>query len=779
MCLLLASVSSMAGGVEIDGINYEFNSETKTASVVSGEYSGAVTIPSSVNYNREEFSVTSIGDNAFSGCSGLTSVTIPNSVTSIGWSAFIGCTNLTEIHLSDIAAWCEFDVSALGFSFDHGYHLFLNDKEIKDLFIPDGVTKIGKCAFRSFTYLTSVTIPGSVTSLDEGAFSRCSGLTSVNMSEGLTTIGSFAFDYCSSLTSITIPSSVEVIGSCAFQYCTGLTDITCYATWPPQGTSNAFDNSTRENATLHVPGGYIKLYKDDTSWGKFSSIKPIDGLDNYVNLDGICYVFSGNNAIVSYVDAAYSGNVVIPESVTHNGKTYHVTSIDNAAFYCCTSVTSVEIPNSVTTIGVSAFEGCSSLTSVTIGNNVTEIGDGAFCYCTSLTSVTIPSSVTVIGEYAFYVCSGLTSVTIPNSVTEIGERAFSGCSGLTSVTIPNSVTEIGNGAFSGCSGLTSVAIPNSVTSIGNYSFSSCSSLTSVAIPNSVTEIGESAFRNCSSLTSVTIPNSVTEIGESAFEGCSGLTSVHITDIAAWCKINFKYSESNPLYWAHHLFMDGKEITDLVIPNSVTEIGKVAFYGCSGLTSVTIPNSVTEIGGSAFYNCSGLTSVTLNNNTLLSSNNLINIFGGQVTAYVIGDEVTSIGARVFYGCRGLTSVTIGKNVTSIGDRAFRACSGLTNVYCYAETVPTSSSDIFTNTPIENATLHVPAASLDAYKATEPWSKFKDVVALTELELSVQGTIDGGTTETARYTLDGKRTSQPRRGVNIIRMSDGTTRKVVVK
>ena len=147
----------------------------------------------------------------------------------------------------------------------------------------------------------------------------------------------------------------------------------------------------------------------------------------------------------------------------------------------------------------------------------------------------------------------------------------------------------------------------------------------VTIPNSVTSIGDYAFSGCSSLTSVTIPNSVTSIGDEAFYGCSGLTSVHISDMAAWCNINFAYVSSNPLYYAHHLYVNGEEVKDLVIPNGVTSIGQSAFSGCSGLTSAAIPNSVTSIGQSAFSDCSGLTSVAIPN------------------------SVTSIGQSAFSGC----------------------------------------------------------------------------------------------------------------------------------
>ena len=188
------------------------------------------------------------------------------------------------------------------------------------------------------------------------------------------------------------------------------------------------------------------------------------------------------------------------------------------------------------------------------------------------------------------------------SVTTIGGGAFSGCSGLISVNIPNSVTTISGSAFYDCSGLTSVTIPNSVTTIGNYAFSGCSGLTSVNIGNSVTSIGNYAFSYCRGLTSVTIPNSVTSIGAEAFSDCSGLTSVNISDLASWCQISFSSNNSNPLSCAHHLFLNGTEVKDLVIPNSVTTIGNRAFEGCSGLTSVTIPNSVTTIGNDAFYEC---------------------------------------------------------------------------------------------------------------------------------------------------------------------------------
>ena len=268
-----------------------------------------------------------------------------------------------------------------------------------------------------------------------------------------------------------------------------------------------------------------------------------------------------------------------------------------------------------------------------------------------------------------------------------------------------------------------------VASIGERAFSYDYSLTSVTIPNSVTCIGEEAFAYCIDLTSVTIPNSVTCIGYLAFQNCYNLKKIHISDIAAWCKIDFGGSCSNPLGYAEHLFLDGEEIKDLVIPNSVTSIKNHAFEGCSGLTSVTIPNSVTSIDG-AFAGCSGLTSIEIPN------------------------SVTSIGYETFSGCSGLTSVTIPNSVTNIEEDAFAKCPELTDVYCYAEKVPSTDSDAFEGSYVEYATLHVPTASMEDYKTTGPWSSFGTIVSLSG-DMPVEPEIEKCETPSVVYK-DGKLT-----------------------
>ena len=408
-------------------------------------------------------------------------------------------------------------------------------------------------------------------------------IKTVEIAEGVTTIGSRVFFSCSGLTSIIIPNSVTEIGFYAFYSCSGLTSIT-------------------------IP-----------------------------------------NSVTSLVNGAFIGcsgltSIEIPNSVT---------SIGEQAFSGCSNLTSVTIPNSVTTIGRQTFMGCSNLTSVTIPNSVTEIGGYAFRNCISLTSITIPNSVTSIGERAFYNCSGLTSVTIGNSVTNIGEQAFTGCSKLTDVyCYAEKVPSTGINVFynanianatlyipvtsldaymsedpwskfsviycAGLCGENASFTLNQITGVlkisgtgvmKDYSYDSSvpwyiyrSYIKTVEIAEGVTAIGEVAFCGCSELASITIPNSITKIGMKAFSDCSSLISVNISDIAAWCNVVFSDINSNPLTKAKHLYMNGKEITDLIIPESVTSIVDGAFMGCSGLTSVTIPNSVTSIGYGAFYNC---------------------------------------------------------------------------------------------------------------------------------------------------------------------------------
>ena len=262
-----------------------------------------------------------------------------------------------------------------------------------------------------------------------------------------------------------------------------------------------------------------------------------------------------------------------------------MTSIGEEAFLECRNLTSINIPESVTSIGNGAFKGCSNLTSITIPDSVTRIRGRMFWLCSNLTSITIPDKVKRIEGWAFRDCSNLTSITIPDKVKEIEDGVFSGCSNLTSITISASVTSIGNSAFEDCKKLKSINIPEGVRSIGDSTFSGCSSLTSITIPTSVTSIENSAFKVCSKLKSINIPDSVTSIGDSAFHGCSELA-----DNQGFVVIR------NVL----HYYASKK--THANIPEGVTSIEDYAFENCDNLTSVVIPDSVINVGNRAFYGC---------------------------------------------------------------------------------------------------------------------------------------------------------------------------------
>mgnify|MGYP002625874326 CR=1 FL=1 len=532
-------------------------------------YSGIVVIPEQVTYNGKTYNVTSIGHEAFSGCSGLTSVTIPNSVTSIGDYAFNGCSGLTTVNFN--ADSC----TRMGSSWSS---VFYGCTNLTTLNIGSNVKTIPDYAFAGCSGLTSLTIPNSVTSIGNYAFGECRGLTTVNFNaDSCTTMGSrtyngctnlttlnigrnvksipdSAFARCSSLTgTLTIPDSVTSIGTWAFANCSGLTSVTIPNSVTTIGNC-AFLRCSGLTGTLTIPSSVTTI----GDWA----------FQNCTSLSRISFPSTGRLAINRYAFSlcpGLTGALTIPNSVT---------SIGPYAFWQCTSLTSVTIPNSITTINTAAFWQCTSLTSVTIPNSITTIDTSAFQECSGLTSVIIPNSVTTIGNYAFLRCSSLSSVTIPSSVTTIGDWAFQNCTSLSSISFPSTGRlAINRYAFSLCPGLTgTLTIPNSVTSIGPAAFWQCTGLTSVTIPNSITTIDTAAFKECSGLTSVTIPNSVTTIGNQAFLRCSSLTSV-------------------------------------TIPNSVTSIGNNAFARCGGLTTITIPNSITSIGDTAFYKCIGMQSLT--------------------------------------------------------------------------------------------------------------------------------------------------------------------------
>ena len=404
--------------------------ETKTTLLAcSAAATGEVTLPNSV---------TSIGEWAFYKCSSLTSVTIPNSVTSIGKGAFSGCSSLTSITIGN-------SVTSIG---DNAFEYC---SSLASIILPNSVTTIGGNAFSGCSALTSITLPNSVTSIGNAAFYHCSALTSITIPNSVTSIGDWAFRGCSALTSITIGNSVTSIGKQAFRDCSSLTSITI-----PNSVTSIGENAFYRCSSLTsitIPNSVTSIgeqaFYDCSSLTSITIPNSVTSIGEYAFKDVLNIVYSGTATGSPWGARSVNGYV--------EGYLVYADETKTTLLACSAATTGeVTLPNSVTSIEQRAFFNCSSLTSITIGNSVTSIGENAFYRCSSLTSITIGNSVTSIGDYAFGGCSSLTSITIGNSVTSIGNYAFSSCSSITSITIPNSVTSIGNGAFSSCSSITSI-----------------------------------------------------------------------------------------------------------------------------------------------------------------------------------------------------------------------------------------------------------------------------------------------------------------------------------
>lgn len=490
----LLSLYVHAHDAYIDGIYYNLDTNNKTATVTydttgRNKYSGSVTISSTISYQSTTYIVKNIGESAFSGCSNLTSVTIPNSVTSIDSEAFSECRNLTSVT------------------------------------IPNSVTSIGNNAFYNCYGLSSVTIPNSVTCIGKLAFYNCFGLTSLTMSNNVTSIGNYAFGECKKLTTITIPKSVTSISYCAFYNCSGLTSVVAEMKIPFAFGSSAF-SGIASTCILTVPygtkdayiaagwttsvfkGGIIEAPSPNITFAD-ANVKSLcvanwdtDGdrelsEDEAAAVTDLGMVFKGNEDITSFNELQYFTGL---------------TSISNGAFSGCSNLISVIMPDGIETIRDYAFFSCKGLNSLALPNSVTSIGNYAFEECHSLQTLVIPASVTSIGVSAFGYCDGLTSIkveednliydsrdncnaiiqkeknilitgclntNIPTTVRSIGQCAFRGCSGLTSVNIPSNIIEIGGSAFMGCANLETLMLPATISSIGGNAFWDCNNLVSV------------------------------------------------------------------------------------------------------------------------------------------------------------------------------------------------------------------------------------------------------------------------------------------------------------
>ena len=621
---------------------------SKDAKKLVAGINGEVTIPDSV---------TSIGDYAFLGRSGLTSITIPDSVTSIGDFSFSICSGLTSMTIGNGVT----NIGAYAFQYCNG---------LTSIIIPDGVTSIGDYAYRNCTNLTSLAIGSGVTDIGHYAFDGCKGLTTVHIADiaawckislgnasdplsyahdlyfgnslltdlvipdGVTSIRAYAFRNCGNLTSVTIPNSVTNIGERAFEYCSGLTNVVISGNVTSIGSS------------------------------AFSGCSRLVDADGFVILGGTLYGYFGE-----------SPEIVIPDCVTR---------INPDAFYDCRGLTSVTIPNSVTNIGERAFEFCTGLKSISIPDGVTRIAPDTFYGCSGLRSVTIPNSVTSIGDGAFDY-SGLTSVMIPASVTNIGQAAFHYCSGIKDVMVSQYVLDQGIGNVFWGAAITNVSYSSTITHIGASAFSGCGSLTDLNIPSGVTNVASRTFSYLTAVTSLTLQGDV-------FLGVEDLPWNKLERVYYslpyadnWMPYFKKYNVKELLpiepissttiggnTWQYYVDNGGAIICsggygaavspvsdgELSIPETlggypVVEIGCSAFAELGNVTKINIPDTVTNIAAYAFFECDALTEV------------------------VIPASVKAIGNYVFAYCENLTKVTFAtpSSLTRIGDWAFYGCESM--------------------------------------------------------------------------------------------------------
>ena len=636
-------------------------------------------------------SVKEIRGSVFYNCSSLKSVSFGDSVTLVGLSAFYGCAGIENVYYSGgLADWLAISFfDGVANPLNGGAALYLNGAPCTELVLPEGTVKVGNNVFFGCGSLTSVTIPASVTNIGSQAFSGCKNLAEIRYEgdmaawcglDGLANVMtrgvSLYIDGEPLGSELTIPDSVTSVKYGTFLGCTGLTSVVVGDNVTSISEGAFSGCSSLESITLPFVGNNA----DGTSAGLFGYIF---GATEYVGGTTVRQVYNDREAVYCIPSRL--------RSVTLTGG-----NIPQGAFYGCSMLTSVTMPETLADIGSYAFSDCTGLTSVTIPDSVTSIGNYAFNRCYKLVEVYNKSSLNITagsssyGDVGYYAKNVYTEENGSRFTdTADGYRFFyDGTNGyfmgyygeVTDIALPESFTaydgtkvntyEIYQYAFYCNTALTSVVIPDYVTSISDYTFYNCSGLTSVTIGSSVAVIGDYAFENCTGLTSVTIPDSVTSIGDWAFLDCTGLTSVYYTgDIAGWCGISFVDSYANPLRYAGNLYIDGQLVGDVVIPDSVTEINAYAFLGCTGLTAVYYAGDIAGWCGISFGDSSA--------NPLCYAGNLY-IDGQIVEDLVIPDSVTEIKDYAFYGCTGLTSVTIPDSVTSIGDYAFYGCTGLTSV-----------------------------------------------------------------------------------------------------
>ncbi len=667
-------------------------------------------------------SVRTIGDNAFNGCTELSSVYIGASVTSIGTAAFLDCTSLKSI-----------EVSANNTDF----------RSVDDVLFNSDMSKL--ILYSAGNTAPVYDVPNSVESISEYAFSDCISLASITIPKSVTSIGASAFSGCIGLKELTVPVNIDCVGDVEhpiFKGCSNLTKITFLGTgkWYDYGSSNydltPWQLSRAQVTTVVISEGVTSIgesaFKDYTCLKDLtvpagldcvgSNIKPIfEGCSNIESMtfigNGAWYGYGSSSSQSSYY--GFAPWQLSKSNLTNVSISDGVTSIGGYAFINCTSIKSIAVPDSVTLIGTSAFMGCTALNNIDLSDRLGAIEPQTFSSCTSLVSIQIPDSVISVGDSAFYKCDNLSSVRIGSSVSKIGNSVFKGCSSLSTISVTDNdhFYSKDNVLFdSDTSTLilypegkdsSEYTIPNSITSIAEYAFADNQSLKSLLIPNSITSIGNGAFYNCINLNVLTVPgnlNCVGNVDEPVFNGCTNITKITFVGSGKWYDYSSSDHELTP--WQ----LSRSNLIEVIVSDGMTSIGDDAFSGCVKLSTLTIGDSVLSIGASAFKNCSDLKELTIPAGLDCVGFTTQPIFEGctkiesitftgtgdwfsyndsytytpwqlsrsYLASITISDGVRTIGDHAFANCTKLTSIYIGASVNLIGTAVFQGCTVLTSI-----------------------------------------------------------------------------------------------------
>lgn len=747
------------------------------------EYIGHFSIPEQVTYNSKVYNVVAIGNQAFHGNYGLTSISIPNtiktigtnalsctylksvtipeSVTSVGEYAFVECDNLTTVYFNAI------DCPKMG---SINYTAFKGCDKLTNVYFGKKVKIIPDYGFINCTGLTSVTIPDSVTTIGRWAFEACTNLKSVNMGNSVINISGRAFSECNSLLSITLPITLKLIGDYAFFNCDKLTTVTI-----PESV-----DSIGERVFQSCNGLKSVNYNAKNCIGEFI----------FGNCEALQTVIFGDSVQIipanCFCECSSLTSLSIPESVT---------TIGNGAFMNCTSLETINL-NAIECIRMGntsypALEGCIALTTVNFGDNVKMIPGNAFRDCDGITSIVLPESLNEIKAYAFTDCDGLLYVNIPDKVLRIGDQAFMDCSNVCSLTVGASVKSVGISAFYGAkkvmwkSSTPPLGYQNTVSSttvniVPNNNYISLKNILVYPYLSSMFEVDGIKYvpvniseRKCdvidclydTTTTNVMITptivyngiemklNTISEyafywnkfieevdikfdgnIGDKAFVNCVSLERV---------KINVPIIENSVFYSCENL-------SNVIIGDNVESIGVSSFHGCWDLSVLSIGEKVKTIGDNAFRDCYALKEV------------------------VLGKNVESIGDFAFSNCTGLESFEFGLNMKNIGSQAFAACTSLVKFRSKALTPPTCGELALDDINKWNCELMVPDASIPLYQAADQWKDFFYIVPDGIEDVKV----DNNAVEVYRCDINGRLLDGPIKGVNIVKMSDGTVLKVCI-